>query len=363
MIEKKIVLGVYSDSSLNNLEISLRETDGVDLFGEAVSFIRPYPQEIKESIYKLMLKGDFSYTNELVSISKDLTCFHKEVIKEFIDLHKRKYPKIDLIGYSGHTVYQNPDEKINITLGDFNNIAKSFNIPVVGMFLQSDITAGGKGGPIFASFYDALTRKMKKPIGVLSLGGILTMTYIGPFGELQAFDCSIGTVLLDHWIYKKTGAEMDYNGKYAKMGTVDTALLNRLLKDKYLLKKPPKTVRRESFMDLYKHVEGSSTENGAATLTAFLAHGIKNSISFLENKPIEWILIGGGIYNPTFIQMLKQILKEPVKTATELNWNNDTLNAEGYAFLAARSVAGLPITFPSTTGAYEAVSGGKIFMP
>ncbi len=363
MIERKISLGVYSDSSLNNLEISLIETDGVDLYKTPVSLVRPYPQDIKDQIYNLMLKGDFSDTKILSDISTTLTTFHIEVIKEFITLNKRKYPKIDLIGYSGHTVYQNPDEKINITLGNFKEIAQAFNTPLVGRFLQSDLTAGGRGGPIFASFYDALTRSMKKPIGVVSLGGILTMTYIGPFGELKAFDCSIGTVLLDHWIYKKTGAEMDYNGKYGKIGTVDTTLLNRLLKDKYLLKTPPKTVHREDFMDLYKHVEGSTLEDGAATLTAFLANSIKNATSFLEDTPQEWVLIGGGIYNPTLIQMLRQVLKQPIKTAIELGLDNDTLNAQGYAFLAVRSMMGLPITFPQTSGAYEAVSGGQMFRP
>ena len=200
-----------------------------------------------------------------MNISQKLTQFHKEVIKEFIDIHKRKHPKIDYISYSGHTIYQNPDEKINITLGNFEDLAQTFNIPVIGKFLQSDMRSGGRGGPIFGSFYDALTRKEDKPLAILSLGGILTMTYIGPFGELQAFDCSIGTVLLDHWVYKKIGAEMDYNGKFAKLGQIDTALLSRLLKDKYILKTPPKTVKRDNFMDLYKHVEGSSLENGAAT--------------------------------------------------------------------------------------------------
>ncbi len=363
MIEKKIVLGVYSDSSLNNVELSLVETDGVDLFGAPISLIRPYDKDIKDAIYKLMLKGDFSDTKSMTEISQKLTAFHEELIEEFISLHKRKYPKIDLIGYSGHTVYQNPDEKVNITLGNFEKISTRFSIPVVGRFLNSDLNAGGRGGPIFASFYDALTRKEKKPLCVVSLGGIITMTNINPFGQLEAFDASIGLVLLDHWIFQKTGTEMDYNGKYAKQGSVDTALLNRLLKDKYLLKTPPKTVRREGFMELYKHIEGCSLETGAATISRFIAKTILKSASYFKEAPIQYLLIGGGIYNPTLLQMIKEEIKAPLQTALDLGLDNDTLNAMGYAFLAARSVTGLPITFPETTGAYEAVTGGKTFFP
>ena len=363
MISKKTVLGVYSDSTLNNLELSLIQTDGVDLFETPVSLLRPYPSDLKNDIYNLMLKGDFSDVNQLNSLSDRLTHFHTEVIEEFINIHKRAYPQIDLIGYSGHTVYQNPSEKTNITLGDSQKIATHFKIAVVSRFLQSDLMAGGRGGPLFASFYDAMTRNINKPVGILSIGGILTMTSIGPYGDMEAFDCSIGTVLLDHWIFKKTGAEMDYNGKYAKFGTIDKALLNRLLKEKYLLKQPPKTIRRESFMEYYKHVEGSSIETGAATLTAFIAHSFKNSIQYLKTKPTHWILTGGGIYNPTLVQMIKSIFTEPIATAPDLGWQNDTLNAQGYAFLAVRSLIGLPITFPSTSGACEAVSGGHLFMP
>lgn len=363
MISKKTVLGVYSDSTLNNLELSLIETDGVDLFGTPVSLLRPYPSDLKNDIYNLILKGDFSDTLKLKELSERLTLFHIEVIKEFILIHKRNHPQIDLIGYSGHTVYQNPDEKINITLGNSQTIANQFKIAVVSRFLHSDLIAGGKGGPLFASFYDAMTRNMQKPVGILSIGGILNMTAIGPYGNMESFDCSIGTVLLDHWIYKKTGQEMDYNGKYAKFGTIDKALLNRLLKEKYLLKQPPKTIRRESFMEYYKHVEGSSIENGAATLTAFIAHSFKNAIHFLKTKPTHWILTGGGIYNPTLVQMIKKVFFEPCETALDLNWQNDTLNAQGYAFLSVRSLTGLPITFPTTSGVKEAITGGHLFMP
>ncbi|MBR6730642.1 MAG: anhydro-N-acetylmuramic acid kinase [Alphaproteobacteria bacterium] len=363
MIERKIVLGVYSDSSLNNVELGLIETDGIDIFEKPVSLLRPYSNELKDEIYKFMLKGDFSDTLKMSNLSKKITAFHKEAIDEFICLHKRNYPKIHLIGYSGHTVYQNPDEKVNITLGNFEEIANHFKIPVIGKFLNSDLTAGGRGGPIFTTFYDALTRNEKKPLCIVSLGGIITMTSINPFGQLQAFDSSIGLVLLDHWIYTKTGSEMDFNGKYAKLGQVDTSLVNHLLKDKYILKTPPKTVRRESFMDLYKHIEGCSVETGAASLTNFIAKSIHLSSSYFNESPIQFILTGGGIYNPTLIQMIKQEIKQPVKTALDCGWDNDTLNAQAYAFLAVRSQAGLPISFPQTTGAYEAVTGGKTFYP
>jgi anhydro-N-acetylmuramic acid kinase len=39
------------------------------------------------------------------------------------------------------------------------------------------------------------------------------------------------------------------------------------------------------------------------------------------------------------------------------------VEAEAFAFLAARSMLGLPISFPGTTGAPEPMTGGRIAIP
>ena len=50
MISEKIILGFYSDSSLNNVELSLIHTDGVDLYQDPITLTRPYDSKIKEDI-------------------------------------------------------------------------------------------------------------------------------------------------------------------------------------------------------------------------------------------------------------------------------------------------------------------------
>lgn len=362
-ITAKAALGVYSDSGLNNLEISLIETDGIDLYQRPVSLLRPYPIELKNKLFQFIVEKDFTNTERMKNLELELTDFHITGIRDFMIQNKRIHPQIDIIGYSGHVIYHTPEEKVNIALGNTQKLADTFQIPIVSHFIQSDFRAGGCGGPLFASFYNALVREIEKPIAILSLGGLTTLTFIGAFGETQAFDVGIGTTLLDYWIYKKTGAEMDFNGRLADKGKIDERLLSRLLKESYFMKRPPKTVNKNQFMDLYKQVEGSSTADGAATLTAFIAHSIKNARSFLKEQPQSWILIGGGIYNPILIRMLKKELPEPVKTALDLNWDNETLNAQSYAFLAVRSLMELPISFPQTSGVQEPVTGGILVIP
>jgi anhydro-N-acetylmuramic acid kinase len=49
-----------------------------------------------------------------------------------------------------------------------------------------------------------------------------------------------------------------------------------------------------------------------------------------------------------------------VVTADEVGWSADALEAQAFAFLAVRSLKGLPLTFPTTTGAPQPMTGGVL---
>ena len=43
-----------------------------------------------------------------------------------------------------------------------------------------------------------------------------------------------------------------------------------------------------------------------------------------------------------------------------LGWDGDALEAQAFAYLAVRSLRGLPITFPTTTGVGSALGAGTL---
>jgi anhydro-N-acetylmuramic acid kinase len=53
----------------------------------------------------------------------------------------------------------------------------------------------------------------------------------------------------------------------------------------------------------------------------------------------------------------------PVEPVEAVGWNGDALEAQCFGFLAARVVAGLPLSFPSTTGVPLPMLGGRIAAP
>jgi anhydro-N-acetylmuramic acid kinase len=50
-----------------------------------------------------------------------------------------------------------------------------------------------------------------------------------------------------------------------------------------------------------------------------------------------------------------------VRPVEAVGWNGDALEAEAFAYLAVRSVVGLPLSLPSTTGTPQPVCGGRLF--
>jgi anhydro-N-acetylmuramic acid kinase len=60
------------------------------------------------------------------------------------------------------------------------------------------------------------------------------------------------------------------------------------------------------------------------------------------------------------MDQLRARLNVPVLSADDAGWNGDFIEAEAFAYAAARSVRGLPLSLPSTTGVAEPMSGGRL---
>ena len=139
--------------------------------------------------------------------------------------------------------------------------------------------------------------------------------------------------------------------------------MNTLLKHEFFAKYPPKTLDRNEFNNKIEHLEGLSLENGAATVTDFIAEAIAYSIAFyLPEIPAQAVICGGGAKNPTLLRLLKARLKHMnISTLPEYELDCKIDDASAIAFLAARRIYSLPITFPTTTGISSAMTGGEIY--
>lgn len=363
-IRRMTAIGLMSGTSVDGVDAALVETDGVDVFDNAVAITRHYRPELKEEIIALL--GNETHQNEekLNRANLLFTLFNGDTVLELLEKAGKKIEDIDVIGFHGHTLFHSPLLKVTRQLGNPQLLANELGVKVVSRFRNVDVKSGGQGAPLEAAYLVAITRDMEKPLGIINIGGIANVTAIGQNGEIQAFHTGPGNAIINDWMRKKHAIEMDFDGLEAARGNPDMRVVDDLLKDEFFAKIPPKSVDRNYFSFALHEVDGLSVSDGAATLTYFVAAAIKQALdNYLFIKPVKWVAYGGGANNPTLLRFIAKVLKSEVVKADELGWNGNTLEAQSFAFLAVRSLCGMPITYPETTGAPEPLSGGKLFYP
>jgi anhydro-N-acetylmuramic acid kinase len=142
---------------------------------------------------------------------------------------------------------------------------------------------------------------------------------------------------------------------------VNEQRLAEMLKHPMFAIPPPKSLDRFDFPATA--VDGLSGPDGAATLTAFTAASIARAREHFPDTPNGWIISGGGRHNPVLMDELRRRLGGQVISAEDAGWRGGSIEAEAFGYLAVRSVKGLPLSLPSTTGVPYPMPGGRLHRP
>ncbi len=347
------VIGLMSGTSLDGIDAAFLETDGESAVAAGPWLTKPYDRDLRES-----LRATLGGKGDTVSVERALTEAHAEAVSLLIERHE--LTGIDLIGFHGHTILHEPHNRRTWQLGDSALLAKLTGIDVVGDFRVADVAAGGQGAPFVPAYHAALAHGLERPLAIVNIGGVANVTWIGAdAGKLRAFDTGPGNALIDDWVFTHTGENADYDGALAAAGTADKAMVKRALAHPYFQTRPPKSLDRDDFAGF--RPDGLSLEDGAATLTTITAVSIAVSIAQFPEPARRWLVTGGGRHNPVLMQMLAGMLEAPVAPVEAVGWDGDALEAQAFAYLAARSLGGLPLSFPGTTGVPAPLTGGRLF--
>ena len=76
--------------------------------------------------------------------------------------------------------------------------------------------------------------------------------------------------------------------------------------------------------------------------------------------PEVWYLSGGGRLNNSIVQGFKKEFGKKIVLVDDLGLNGDSMEAQAFAYLAVRSMRGLPFTWNNTTGVKNPTSGGLL---
>lgn len=355
------ILGMVSGSSLAGINAAIITTDGVDVFEFVKTLEIPYDDNLREALRHMQKNFATMNDDEKTRIENALTEFHIAAAREIIC----DYGNVDLIGFSGHIICHKPSENILYQIGNPQKLADDLKVKVISKFRNSDMLAGGLGAPLAAVYHSSLAQKMEKPLIFVDIGGLSSLTFIGQNGEMIAFDAGPGNLAINEWVNRHSGLNMDFNGRLGITGKINEDVLKSMMKHKFLAKQPPKVADANTFKDKLEHLEGLSLEDGAATATAFVANAILKAVNdFIPLEPKKIIVCGGGARNPTLMRFLKLYGKNyEICSAKEYDLDVRGIEAQAFAFLAARRIQQLPSSFPFTTGASCEVINGEVFEP
>jgi anhydro-N-acetylmuramic acid kinase len=357
-------LGLMSGTSLDGIDIALVETDGEDVVRRGPARTYPYDQRQRERLMSALeeakrLTDRQSRPGSLAALEKDLTLWHASAVRAFCTDAQIDRVRIDVIGFHGQTVLHRPAERLTVQLGDGAMLARLAGSPVVSDFRAADVAQGGEGAPFVPVYHRALAAMIAaRPLAFVNIGGVANITYVGRNCELLAFDTGPGNALIDDWMALHTGSPLDHDGRHALKGRMDQSHLDRLLADRYFSRPPPKSLDRQNFS--IDALAGLTLEDGAATLTMFTARAIAAAVDHLPEPPKVWIVCGGGRRNPALMGALENSVSGLVMPAEAQGLNGDSMEAEAFAYLAVRSLRGLPLSFPSTTRVAAPTPGGVL---
>lgn len=358
-------IGLMSGTSLDGVDVALIETDGerIGRFGPAS--YRAYTGGERDLLRKalgdaVLLTDRNARPGVLADAEELVTRAHAEAVETFLQANNLSRTDIDVVGFHGQTVLHRPEQKLTVQVGDGHALAKSLGMSVVFDLRAADVAAGGQGAPLVPVYHRALVNMLGSdgPTVVVNIGGVSNISYIDG-DTLIACDTGPGNALLDDFMLRRAGEAVDRDGRTAATGRADQDWIARALDRPFFAAPPPKSLDRNDFAALT--VESMSTQDGAATLTAFTAASIAAIGPMLPKCPARWFVVGGGASNPTLMAMLStRLAPAAVVRGSDLGWSGDAVEAQAFAYMAVRSLKGLPLTFPGTTGVPAALTGGVL---
>lgn len=367
----KCAIGLMSGTSMDGIDLAVVDTDGLDVVRRGPSAFVPYEAAFRRRIEAALddakaIERRDERPGDLADLEREITLRHARAIERFRADFPETAGRADLVGFHGQTVLHRPDKALTVQLGDGALLARETGLPVVFDMRANDMVHGGQGAPLVPVYHAALARSLPAgmamfPVCLVNVGGISNVTFVPARGDPFAFDSGPGNALIDQWVMAEGGVPYDADGMIASEGGVVRAVVDAYLDQPFFARKAPKSLDRNDFtLDL---AAGLELADGARTLAAVSAEAILAAAAHMPAQPRLWIVCGGGRKNPHIVADLRSGAERhggEVMLAEDVGLDGDAMEAEAWAYLAVRSVMGLPLTFPTTTGCREAVTGGVV---
>ncbi len=372
-----LAIGLMSGTSFDGIDAAIIDTDGNSYYKPIAQLNQPYPAE-----FQARLRNIWNLGQGWLEVEKDLTQYHAEAVLTLLEKAKLSNKDIKIVGFHGQTIYHNvrshhAEQNITWQIGNPHLLAKLIGIDVVSDFRRRDIACGGQGAPLVPIFHQCIAAQNLPTTTAsifLNIGGVANITFTNPKeSQLIAFDTGPGNALINDAMLKYYNLPYDDQGIIASKGIVQAEIVQQVLSLEFFKKLPPKALDRNDFA--IEHLfAGLEAENIIATLTSITARSIAAGIDLVISKvasphlQTNLYICGGGAKNLTLVKWLKDSLaglgqkRVEVYNISYLGIDPDFVEAEAFAYLAARYLQSLPSSFPTTTGVSSPTIAGVLYI-
>lgn len=329
----------------------------------------PWPGKLRERLLALAENPDSSIT-EFATLDIETGRYFALAVTALTEKAGLTAATIKAIGSHGQTVLHQPDKTpaFSLQIGDPNTIAELTGVTTVADFRRRDMAAGGQGAPLAPAFHREVFTSGSENRVVLNIGGMANITVLPAASDtVTGFDTGPGNVLLDAWIRQHSGASFDAAGKWARSGTVNTKLLQRLLEHSFFALAPPKSTGREDFNLSWLNTALQTTdalppEDVQATLVTLTTTTIADAIQTHACNTQRILVCGGGAHNTCLLEQLQQLLPAiAIESSEKYALPPDWVEAMAFAWFAKQTLEKKPSNLPSVTGATRPVIMGGIY--
>lgn len=370
-------IGLISGTSMDAIDSVLVDLNGG--FRLIASHAHPIPEETLSRLQKAQRDPEAVPLGELADLDLEMGELFAEAALSLLERCDADTQQIRAIGSHGQTVLHRPQDSLgsrpySCQIGDPNVIAARTGITTVADFRRRDVALGGQGAPLVPGFHAAMFTSPNADRIIVNLGGIANLTLLLRARAVGGYDTGPANTLMDRWVERHLGQPMDRDGAWAAGGKVNEPLLQALLSDPYFTLPPPKSTGQEYFhLDWlkarYPDIERIAPQDVQASLLELTACSISDAIlasrqerEELEPAPLEVFLCGGGVHNAALRSRLAQRLPGiSVQSTRALGLDPDWVEASAFAWMAHRTLEGLPGNVISVTGAKAAAPLGAIY--
>lgn len=352
------VLGLMSGTSLDGLDLAychLWHSEGRWKFSIEATKEVGYDQEMRDYLKNAIYLSDADHGQ----LHKDYGVWLGTQSKGFIEEHGLE---VDFIASHGHTSHHRPEDGFTFQLGDGQFLANTSSKQVVCDFRTKDVSLGGQGAPLVPIGDRLLFHEYDF---CLNLGGISNMSFEKD-GKRVAYDIGLANMPLNY-ITQKIGLAYDENGKLARTGKLDTALLKSLNELEYYQLPYPKSTGYEWFTEEIVPMIEASNSSEIDLLHTFIHHNCKQIAKEVHTntsgKPQKLFVTGGGALNQFFTDTLQEKLGAKIEVVIPSKTIIAFKEALVFALMGVLRLDDKINVLSSVTGATSDSSSGEIFFP